>query len=259
MAKNPKNIGTRQQVLRDHKRDGQVLVPPMAEIMTPSGEVDWAGCLLPELIWLGILNDSYGLKLGSDLALSVASVAARTHRSAKKVWFGPLSSYARLTLDEKLDISGQLSESDHLHYLTRALGPLVRLYPECPMSFLLKDEMSIVGRTADDMTIMKRLIAAFFDRHDTTATLAQANAVYIAFVTDMLKVVEGLALANFPAVAQFPETEESRQVAAGVRCTIYVMFNNEFEVRPTDWAKYFWNRGLVLESCAYPWEGSKNG
>ena len=46
----------------------------------------------------------------------------------------------------------------------------------------------------------------------------------MAFATDMLVVSSETNLANFPAVADYPRTEESRQIAASVRATINAFF-----------------------------------
>jgi hypothetical protein len=73
----------------------------------------------------------------------------------------------------------------------------------------------------------------------------QANGVYIAFVTGKLQVARGLSLANFPAIEKYPETEESRRVASGVRMVVN-MFIGMARQSPNDWQKYFWNRGLEL-------------
>ena len=72
----------------------------------------------------------------------------------------------------------------------------------------------------------------------------QANAIYVAFVTDKLKVQRGTALANFPAVEKYPETDESRLVASSIRATINGFFGEMFLGKSTPWARYFWNRGI---------------
>jgi hypothetical protein len=56
------------------------------------------------------------------------------------------------------------------------------------------------------------------------------------------------SLRNFPAVAEFPDTEESRAVAAAVRSSVSALapFNGPAE---RAWPEYFWQRGLELEPC----------
>lgn len=68
-------------------------------------------------------------------------------------------------------------------------------------------------------------------------------------IANKLKVFEGQSLANFPAIQYYPETEDSRIVAAGIRATINVLWGTEKAL--TDWADYFWNRGLELETCNF--------
>lgn len=86
------------------------------------------------------------------------------------------------------------------------------------------------------------------------ATLAQANAIYIAFVTDILKVVRGVsALEDFPDIADFPNTEKSKRVAASLYPMINGFMGNFLTengyIHYTPWSRYFWNRGLQLERC----------
>jgi hypothetical protein len=76
-----------------------------------------------------------------------------------------------------------------------------------------------------------------------------STAIYIAFCTNKIKVFEGLALAKFPAVEQFPDTEESRVVAASIRSAVNGMWGAD--EKSQDWPDYFWNRGLELEACDY--------
>ena len=94
----------------------------------------------------------------------------------------------------------------------------------------------------------KTLLATLFDKVDKPAMFMQANGVYIAFMTGKLRVAKGLSLANFPAIEKYPDTEESRRVASGVRAVISMAIGMADKL-PNDWPTYFWNRGLELEPC----------
>jgi hypothetical protein len=59
-------------VLGDHKRVGKRFIPPVIATLGELSEVAWIDDILPELLWLGILNDAYGLKGGVQLAVSLA-------------------------------------------------------------------------------------------------------------------------------------------------------------------------------------------
>ena len=129
------------------------------------------------------------------------------------------------------------------------------LYPECPFVFLFEDELPVIEDNEQALAEFKAFLTAFFNKYDPPGTLAQANAIYIAFVTGILKVVEGVSLGNFPAVAEYPHTDESKQVGASVRASIGAFFSFFLEDnsygKHTSWSRYFWNRGLELEPCAF--------
>ena len=54
-----KKSGVRQKVLSDHKKIGSKLVP-LWPLLFPSEDVRWSGNIIPELLWLGLLNEQYG-------------------------------------------------------------------------------------------------------------------------------------------------------------------------------------------------------
>ena len=99
------------------------------------------------------------------------------------------------------------------------------------------------------MEDFKDVLVSIFDKWDTPGTFAQATAVYIAFVSDMMKVFKGLALANFPAIEDFPSTEESQRVASSVRSAVLISYEHFKADQSTAWISYFWKRGLELDDC----------
>jgi hypothetical protein len=91
----------RKSVLRDHKRVGKRFIPPMAQLnMT---EVSWVDSILPELVWLGLLNSMYGRVKGAELAITLPKIAARVGRGTdSERWFVSFSSFSSLTIGVKL-------------------------------------------------------------------------------------------------------------------------------------------------------------
>ena len=73
----------RSQILSDHKRIKKKLVPPILQI-GKFHEVKWVDYILPELLWLGLLNEFHGLKLGAELGLSLANAANKLNNQPKK-------------------------------------------------------------------------------------------------------------------------------------------------------------------------------
>lgn len=242
----------KQRVLADHKRVGQRFIPPFVHKLGNLGnlqDVKWVDAPLPELLWLGLLNHQYGLKRGAELTVEVARATAAEIQSDSKIWLGPISAYAKLSDHAKLAILRTLESRHCLNDLRIALGPLVSLYPECPLAFLYQDSAP-PGDKSDHLVQLKEVIANLFDKTTKQATLMQANAIYIAFVTDMLVVSRDTSLANFPAVAEYPDSEEGRSVGAAVRASILIFFGQHYDSTST-WPGYFWNRGLEIDGCLF--------
>ena len=250
--KTPSPQNTKKQVLADHKRIGKKLVPPMLQL-GEFHEISWVRYTLPELLWLALLNNQYGLKIGSDLAVSLAKAALSTCDGSQKRWFAPISSYTLLTKDQKTSIVETLGTSDNLVLIKSSLATLVALYPDCPLAFIFDDDCSKIEENSMTLDDFKTFLISLYDKYGQTPTLAQANAIYIAFATDMLTVAPHTSLANFRAVADFPKTEESEKVAAGVRAAVNgfmgQFLNEKFGGNFSSWSRNFWNQGLELEAC----------
>ncbi len=130
--------------------------------------------------------------------------------------------------------------------IREALNAFPMFYPGCPLNFLYEQTPEI---NASALPLLKQTLDSLYDRGGTPATFTQANAIYIAFTIDMLKVCAGLALANFPAIEALPHTEESKTIASGVRAAVNAFSRQEDHGLSRRWATYFWKRGLDLEAC----------
>lgn len=252
---NKKNIGNKtekiKRVLSDHQKVGKRFIPPFLQKISNLKEVMWLDYILPELLWLGLLNEFYDHRTGAALALSLAKAAVTVNDQPNKIWFASTSSYSTLKKNKKNKIITFLKSSNELELLQKALFPLGAFYPKCPLNFLFGDRLLRTKKPNEILKKFKFLLSRMFDRTAIHSTRMQANAVYIAFVTEMLIVDSKTSLANFPAIADYPETEESIRIAASVRATTTGFFGLEQNKKYSPWSTYFWNRGLELESCDY--------
>lgn len=234
----------KQHILSDHQKAGKRYIPPLLQL-GPFSDVKWVDCVLPELLWLGLLNEAYGVAKGAELALRLAGAAVKTAGNTK--WFGSTSAYASLDDPQKTEVVKTLVTNDR-ELLQTAFLPFLLFYPRCPLTFLFEGDGRWNSEPEKVLTEFKAFLATLFNKVEKPATFMQANGVYIAFVTGKLRVAKGLSLANFPAIEKYPDTEESRRVASGVRAVVNT-FIGMAEKSPNDWPKYFWNRGLELEPC----------
>lgn len=252
------NSGTRKKILSDHKRVGKKFIPLLAQLELQ--DVHWIDTVIPELIWLALLNAELGIRRGAQLTATITKLASKISRKKIKPWFALVSAFESLTNLQKTRMVVQLETTGDLNDIKKALSPLINLYPKCPIRFLYRLETDIDDYENEaEILKLKRTLGNIFDRKSVSATWCQANAIYAAFVCDKLKVSPELALANFPAVENYPNTEESRKIAASIRATTTMMVGQIAVENRIFWPRYFWNRGLELEDCEITYaEQSRN-
>jgi len=236
----------RPGVLADHKRQGKRLIPPFVHLLGPLKEVSWINTMIPELCWIAMLRSEHGDAQGVEFVTAMAR-AARALGLAPPRIFGAASSYARLSPDQWHQVREDLASGKKLLQIQRALRPLVALYPECPLAGLFEPNADVLPEA--DLSIVKRVVADLFSREARSPMLTQAVFVWLAFDAEVLKVQEGLALAEFPEIERYPDTELSKRVGSGVRVAVNMFLADGDLYNPSPWPRYFWNRGIALSAC----------
>ena len=239
----------RKRLLSGHKQVGKKFIPPFLHKMpAPLVYVSWVERRLPEVLWTAYLHDEVGVARGNNIALQLAKAAVKAVVPPKKQPFCLVYEYEDLPSEKAQQIVQSLP-SDALNILQKSLWPLVSLYRDCPFKFLFPEDWEQTEQLTmeDCLSKTKRIVYSLFDKTSTVAIQAQACAVYLMFVTDCLKIAEGLTLAQFPEVAKYPDTELSRMVAAAVRSTLISMVDH---LAPSPkWPHYFWRHGLDISVC----------
>lgn len=238
----------RLSLLLDHKKVGKKFIPPILQL-GPFTDVKWTDLILPEILWLGLLNYAYGKAKGAELGLKFAQAAVKVFTAEPVPWFGSTTSYISLDETQKAQILKILQEEHHLEPLRKALVPFPLFYPQCPLNFLYESAAKFPRKPEQFLEEFKQFLSTLFDRTTEFTTFMQANGVYIAFITGKLVVSPDVSLANFPEIEKYPHTEESKRVATGVRAVLNMAFGTLFEGKTSLWAGYFWNRGLELQPC----------
>ena len=232
-------------MLESHKKIGKRIVPPLAEV-GPWKEVSWIDELLPELLWIGLLNTQHGLATAAHVCTEVAKAAEPERQS-----MGPdkhvclISSFELFGPDQFARFRDRLETAHVLHDLNVALSPLYTAYPQCPLAGLADRKDDLQSATAK----IRDLLPTFFNRREEEATFIQILAVYMMLVQGRLFVSQKTPFANFPAVEDYPHTEESRRIASGCRAITNMLASDSSNESGTSWPGYFWNRGLELEKC----------
>jgi hypothetical protein len=246
-----KNRIGKKHVLADHTKVGKKLVPPFVKQIGPLGEISWVKRILPELLWIGLIQRDLGMPKGVSVILNIARVASEAAVTAdgkKHLLFGSVSSFTRLSNSARLLVIDKLGSQRALPLIQRALAPLVTFYPECPLRFMFP---SVYTYPFSGLEELKDLVSTLADKTLRESVLVQATCVMIAFEADILKVREGLALASFSQVEKYPETDLSKKVAASIRMAAQMFFvEPQYDVS-WSWPSYFWNHGLAISPCTF--------
>src|SRR5207245_8480470 len=129
-----------------------------------------------------------GAALSLELARSSAHVTGvdpgefqKKFGQAPKQWFATTSSYLTLSDQQRRDLVASLKPTS-LNQIREGLLPLVTLYPDCPLRFLLEGVVS--NAAGVDLETFKRVVAAHYDNEGVTAVRTRPNADYIAIYTN---------------------------------------------------------------------------
>jgi len=246
-------IGTmsKKKILEDHKRSGKVFVPPFIHKLGPLSETSWIKSMLPELLWLALVQEYYGDAKGVALITSMTRLTRNCVHSDELQLFATISSFKNLKPDEQSCIHVELANTAELFELQKALLPLIMLYPECPLRFLYSTKPT-PELLEHNIERIKKIVQGLFDKTTKFAMMVQATGIWIAFDSGILKVAEGLALASFPEIEKYPETELSRKVASSIRASVFMLFHQPHYPADAEWPSYFWNHGLQIDKCYFP-------
>jgi hypothetical protein len=234
----------RQPVLGDHKRQGKKFVPPFIAQLGRLNEVRWVNDLLPEMLWLGMLNEQFGLHRGAELALQLAKAADEALHKKHDRWLHMTSQYLGIPEAVWPSVLAGVSPKD-LEQIKAAVRPLVALYPQCALRNLWSEAPQVL---TGDVVEMGDAVGKLLDRTSQSATYAQANAIYLMFVTEKLSVHKGSMLTEIESVVEYPTSEKSRMVASAIRASI-TGFGSRDDESSRNWSTYFWRRGLELSPC----------
>ncbi len=242
-------MDTGNQVLSDHKRVGKKFIPPFINRLGETfKETSWVKLSVPELVWIALLNYRYGFKEGADLSLSLAK--ATKEATGKIEWYAPMSSFSSLTESQKDKIIEILKIDGKLTRIVLGLQSLHHFYPKSSLSFIEENPLKEKVSEEAALSEIKNVLTDLYDKTSKEATFTQANAIYICFVLGKLKVTKNSSLANFPEIENYPNTEESKKIAAFIRASINGFIGMDADGTPvTDWPDYFWNRGLEIDRC----------
>src|SRR4029079_3793087 len=65
-------MAQRPKILQDHRKKGQLLISPFNHLIGPINEISWIKTIIPEIVWIALVQDNVGHKEGVRVLTAVA-------------------------------------------------------------------------------------------------------------------------------------------------------------------------------------------
>ena len=233
-----------KKVLQNYKKVGSKFIPPITHQLGPIKPISYGRQILPELIWWDVIIDKESHKFAADLAVAIATYFKEQEDTS--TFWGFVSDYSKLNEDEFTSLKKSLNDNRMLERLQNALADFLELYPECPLVGFF-DCHPHGGVDISYIDRFEKRYAEAEDKRSRAGILIQSQVVYMGFAIGKFRVFEGLALADFPEIEKYPETELSLKVGASV-CATVNLFSEQMlpDYQDDVWVKYFWNRSFTI-------------
>jgi hypothetical protein len=236
-----------KKVLQDHLRIGKKLIPPLLSHGSFQ-DVSWVDFMIPELIWIALLNREYGKQRGAEITrLYIKTLIEQFPKN--KLNFGFLSTLEQLNSTELGTLHGELDRIKILPYLKSSYLGFIQIYPMCPLKFVFKDQTLTSNIDEGYLSEFKILLKILYDKTSIESTFTIGNLVYSLIVNGILHITENSSMTRLPELKDYPKTDISKMIASANRATINFMFGDDIYQKNNDWVPYFWNRGIEIENC----------
>ncbi len=240
----------RKTVLEGHKKIGTRFIPPMKQLPNMQS-TSYVNQMLPELVWIGLINDNIGYVKGARLIEKVFTAVDGIGVRNAKPNFAYASSYGTLQDGERLALVDNLAQSGIIDDLKTYLAPLVLLYyDEFPMRFIGPPSTVISNEQLIDK--ITSCVEKHVDKYQTPGIVLHGSVLLSRLVTKTISLPASMEFPDLNAVIDAPGSDEAKRAAGFLRSNALGEFGM-LEISDR-WARYFWNRGYDLSPCKFRME-----
>lgn len=237
----------KKRILTDHKKIGKILKPPLTTLNINS-DLSWIDSLIPEVIWISLLLDCYGLSVGTEISIEIVKTVTKYEQSDFRI-LAFLSAYETLPDNTKRSIKDEIKKAGLLEQIQHCYKSFAWFYPMFPLSFLLNKKTLKKDLDVDYLEHFKAVLTELVDKRSQLSTFTIATVVYSQATLGRIVITKDSPLLKFPEIQDYPQTEISRIMASSARALINGVYGMYMEDKNTSWPTNFWNRGIELEKC----------
>lgn len=235
-----------KKILADHKQVGKKLIPPMLQLSGGINFVKWLDHILPELIWIGLLQEKLGIKRSVEVCNAIAEIGKGIVNTTHPISMAYISNYRKLNNQQAKIFFEQMASRNIYEDFSIALKELIYLYPECPLTKLIEHQQKNGVDSPEEIKRFKRHLDKYFYRREYSTNLIEGTALYMAWIAGIIKYGPNVTIPDLEALANHqPDEEIYQKVSASVRSSTQLLMKD----LDTTWCQYFWNRGLQIDRC----------
>jgi hypothetical protein len=239
-----KNRGKRK-ALAGYVKRGKKLVSPLNALQNMKS-YSYVNDLLPELLWLGLINDYSGYLRGRDVLERVVAVGKDWDLPIKN--FALQSAYISLSEQQKQQVLDSWESAGLLDSMRSALCPLILLYDRCAFRFVGPPSQAIpVDKLIERL---ERVVGNVADKYQTPGVMLHGALLMNNLIAGRVHFSSHIDLPDFNAVVDRPDSEDARRAGSFIRASTMAQIG--FLDPPKEWAQYFWNTSYDLVACDHP-------
>lgn len=233
--------------LEGYKRQGKRFIPPMKQLPQVR-EHSYVNDMLPQLVWLGLIHDRAGYRLGAKVLEVIIKATKELPTSAITFNYALQIAYAELSDDVKAAIIRGLEQENLLEIIRDSIAPLILLYDGCPFAFVgppenVQSEKTLISRISET-------VANHLDKYETPGAVLHGAMLLTRLMSGTVKFAQHIDIPDLNTVIDDPKSQEGRRAASFMRANAGAEWGM-LEV-PNDWARHFWNRNAELSACEIP-------
>jgi len=126
-------MASKPKILSDHKKVRSKLVTPWHQMFGPTNDVSWVNEMIPELLWINLIEADYGNHRAVQIITTVARIARTFVSDVPILTFANASDFARIAPEDRASFLVELKSECVLTEVREALLELASWFPGCPL------------------------------------------------------------------------------------------------------------------------------
>ena len=232
--------------LREYKRLGKELIPPLLSFFPQLEEINWWSETLPEFLWIDSLLQAYGQTAGANLLNDFLGVLDKFYEDPKFILNGLVTSFGDVPQQFRSEILVKHA-SDIEWAVKKPFAHVLTLYKNCPMRWLVRESAGPDSSAA--IAAVRAAVVRLLPGKDDYGGFCRAIPLRRYFVHKQVLVASNLT-ELIDSITKYPHGDRFR-VESFARSHLNGDLRNRSEEGrwSLDWVKSFWRENYSIVGC----------